>query len=218
MNARTASGIAFVVLGIALVTWRMLAPAPVPAATPKPAGNQPRAKKALAKVASDRDWKKVSAEELREMSAWFGDAKTPRSFEVDTVVAPGEAVLAEVYEATPGELVFTKLTPVVKTRADGARYVEVTMDSFSVAASGEFRNLLSHQVSELRPGDSYVAASVAYGKENSPAGIYDVGVSVDIDGEPPSVRLRANGSYQKAGAPPENKGAGGDHRRERGDL
>jgi hypothetical protein len=175
-------------MGLAGIGWWMVQLKPP---VVKPAKLAPaRTNKHAVTVRNDMDWSKVSDEELRGFYDAFGGVKSPRSFEMDVVVAPGESILAEVYEGAPGEYVFTKLTPAVKTLPDGTRRIEITLDSFSVSVSGNHQRLLSHLTAERPPRGSNTVVCL---REN---GYYDIEIDTALLEEPLSIRLKATGKYE----------------------
>ena len=188
MTSRDAGLIVVAVAALAAVWWTMRPDPPVE--KPGNVNDSPPKKKAF-KVRSDLDWSSVSEEEMREFSDAFGGAKSPRNFDMDTVIMPGESVLAEVYESVPGEYVFTKLTPAVQTLADGTRTVEFAVDSFRISALGKEQRILAHCTVKIPSAGDNMVISIA---EN---GHYDIALDAKFMGSSPEIHLKATGEYQK---------------------
>lgn len=194
MNRQVAWPLLCVLALISMVTiWRWEPSVQAPPARKSVMVKLPKNKKEAVVVPSGLDWTTLSENDLNEFSAFFGNVKSPSNFRIDTVMVPGESVVAEVYEARPGEFVCSKLTPYLKTVADGTSVVEVELDSALISIVGEQRALFSHfsRTHELKPQGT---KSIT---ELTDDGAYDMSLSSKIEGGGRSIRIRASGEYRK---------------------
>lgn len=147
-------------------------------------------KKDVLKVPADLSWSSLSDKELREFTSHFENAKAPNSCSLETLVKPGETIVTEAYEGKPGEFVFSKLTPSIQTRSDGTNVVEVNVNSFGLNVSGEQHDIVSH-VLEVAPRSHHSIIT----RLNDAT--YDIDVSAVVEGNPPMIKMKVNGEYQK---------------------
>jgi|GEM_PF-1553185 len=89
------------------------------------------------------DRNKLSKAELDEFTSYFGANSSRKSFHWITKVMPGEVVITEGYQGRSGELVFSKVTPLLKQNEQGKTVVEIRNDSFAVTVSGQQRSVIN---------------------------------------------------------------------------
>lgn len=169
-----------------------------PKAKPAPLATQ---KKGPVTVPGNYAWKEASEKELRGLVSEVAERKAVTGFKMDSLVASGESIIANAYEARPGEFVFNKLTPTVKTRDDGTNVVEVAVNCFSVTVSGEQRELYSNfdKSHELEPGNVYSMTDLV------DEGGYSLSIwGAQIVGNGQSVRLSASGQWKENATEPGN--------------
>lgn len=139
------------------------------------------------KVAGDKDWQNTSEAELREFTSLFGKT-VPTSFNMEARLKPGEALLADAFEASPGVFVFSKITPMRKILDDGSPVIEATLDCFSISLKGEHRQIL-HRISDLKPRGIYTNAAL------TDHGVYSITASADSGYEGGEILLKASGGF-----------------------
>lgn len=115
----------------------------------------PQRKKQAVVVPRDFEWDSLSANDLNLLSGHFGASKSPNSFDL-SFIPSGETIIADVYEAMPGEFICTKLTPTVKRLDDGMEVAVVKVDCLSITLSGEVNTRFTRfkNTHELKPGNS----------------------------------------------------------------
>jgi len=174
-----------------------------PASRPKPALR----KTDPVTVPQNYSWKDAPEKELRNIVSNVADRnaaverKPFRNFKMDFFATSGESIIADAYEGRPGEFVFCKMTPTIKTRDDGTSVVEVEVDSFTITVSGEQRELYSNydKKHELEPGGT---VSMTDQVDEGGFNLRMWGVQILGDGQ--SLRLSAAGEYKAGTAPSAN--------------
>lgn len=144
----------------------------------------------LESAGSGFDWSSLSDEELRAYSRTFRTEASGRSYSIDRTVISGQPVVADLFEAAPGEFVFTRLTPTISSDEEGRPFVKVLVESFGVGGPDGVRDRI------VRATDVYPTATQVIGVAHD-SGIYSVAVGAEIRSEH-EVRLRSSGSYQQA--------------------
>lgn len=167
--------------------WPPVPPALITSAKPSSSGPLD----GLESAGSGFDWSSLSDEELRAYSRTFRTEAAGRSYNLDRKVMSGEPVMADLFEAAPGEYVFTRLTPTISSDAEGRPFVKVQVESFSVGGPEGVRDRI------VRTTDVYPTATRVIGVAHD-SGIYSVAVGAEIRSEH-EVQLRSSGSYQQAG-------------------
>jgi hypothetical protein len=158
-------------------------------------------KKGPVTVPGNYSWKDASEKELRGIVSEVKERNAVTGFKMESLVASGESIIANAYEGRPGEFVFNKLTPTVKTRDDGTNVVAVEVNSFSVTVSGEQRELYSNfdKSHELEPGNVYSMTDLV------DDGGYSLSITIaQIVGNGQSVRLSASGEWKVNATEPGN--------------
>ncbi len=154
-------------------------------------------------LARDMNWSEATEEDLRDFTALFGSKTVPTSFQMEVQVESGETLLADAYEARPGEFVFTKLTPTRKQRPDGSWVIEVELSSFSISLAGEPRDVMNRTF-DLQPLGIY--SNVALTEH----GNYQVTSDAESGYESGPIHLRVQGAYKKHARPlPSGNAQGG---------
>ncbi|WP_009963183.1 hypothetical protein [Verrucomicrobium spinosum] len=161
-----------------------------PALTTSVKPSSPGLRDGLESAGSGFDWSSLSDEELRAYSRTFRTEAAGRSYNMDRKVISGEPVVADVFEAAPGEFVFTRLTPTISSDAEGRPFVKVQVESFSVGGPDGVRDRI------VRAKDVYPSATQIIGVAYD-SGTYSVAVGAEIRSEH-EVQLRSSGSYQQA--------------------
>ena len=110
--------------------------------------------------------------------------------EAEVLVADGETVVTEGYESSPGEFVFSSLTPTVKTLADGTTGVGLEIKGFKVTVSGDVDadfEQKSSRIMEMKSGGAVTVTTM------TDDGIYNLSATVNLD-DLPLIRLQAKGA------------------------
>lgn len=174
-------------LPILLMLWRN-EPKPKPSPQTKSAATPVPQKKPPLIVEPNFHWEDFSEADIDEFPSYFGHKKLPNSCEVDALVRPGQTIVADVYEARPGEFVVSKMTPTLITKGDGSTAVEVDVDTFGVNVLGSQSQIFAFQ-KELRPKD------VSATGNRTAEGFHTLTMSAELKGDPPKIRLKASGKY-----------------------
>lgn len=151
---------------------------------------QPSSSGSLESAGAGFDWSSLSDEELRAYSRTFREEAAGRSYNMDRTVISGEPVVADLFEAAPGEFVFTRLTPTISRDAEGRPFVKVQVESFGVGGAEGLRDRI------VRATDVYPAATKVIGVAHD-SGTYSVAVGAEIRSGH-EVQLRSSGSYEQA--------------------
>jgi hypothetical protein len=141
----------------------------------------------VVKVNGNKDWQNTSEAELREFTSLFGKT-VPTSFNMEARLQPGEALLADAFEASPGVFVFSKITPMRKTLDDGSSVIEASLECFSISLAGEHRQIM-HRISDLKPRGVYTNAAL------TDHGVYSITASADSGYEGGEILLKASGGF-----------------------
>lgn len=84
----------------------------------------------------DFEWSNLTRGQAGDWTRSLGSKKSPHDYFAKTVLQPGESLIAAIYEARPGEFVFTKLTPTVRKNAQGGFIIDVRLDCQAITFDG----------------------------------------------------------------------------------
>ncbi|MBE2283643.1 MAG: hypothetical protein IAE77_09335 [Prosthecobacter sp.] len=149
-------------------------------------------------VPSDFDWDKLSKSDLHSLSDHFGAAKSPGGFEL-TFVPTGETIIAEVYEAMPGEFVCTKLIPTIEKRGDGEEVVVFKVDCQALTLDGNVNTRFYgfENTREVEPGNSLSMVELASD------GQYEMHFWVEPRSRDQLLKAHVKGRFQKKPTQPQ---------------
>ena len=130
----------------------------------------------------------LSQAELDQLADHFGHRSTPKSFVIDGPVKLGETVVADFYEAAPGEYIFSQFTPTLEKDPDGSNVAVIKVESHSISLNGEITTR-SNQTRRIKLGNIHTSLSIADG------GTYATTLRLKAHSTPGTIHLSAQGNY-----------------------
>lgn len=141
----------------------------------------------------EQGWNEVTRDQAEGWKEALGNETAPHDFFTTSIVKSGESLIADMYESRPGEFVFTKLTPSVRTSAQGTRIIDVELDCEVVTFEGSSKKIFSRFGNMHSIGEGGGKSVGQMTKEGTY--LLNIGAQITGDGD---VQLQVNNVFSPA--------------------